>query len=652
MKYIEDAGLVKFDFLGLKTLTVLDNCVSLIRATGGDVDLTRLPLDDAATYEMIGQGDTVGVFQLESAGMRRVLRDVRPDRFEDIIALVALYRPGPMDNIDDYVARKHGRKQVDYYDERLKDILAETYGVIIYQEQVMQIAQALSGFTLGKADILRKAMGKKEASVMAGLRRDFVDGASARGMDVQKAERIFSTIEKFAGYGFNKSHAAAYALVAYQTAWLKTHHPRAFLAASMTQDINDQDRVKVFMDEAKRLAIPVLPPDINASSPVFCVEKQANGEQAIRYGLSALRYVGADAVRAMVTEREEKGAFLSVANFVERCAPPLLNRRMLESLIDGGGLDSLDGNRRKMHEAIGTLLAYGQAQASDAQAQQDALFEVDTKKINDQLMHKQQEDWSLSEKLAREFHVLGFYWSAHPLQPYDAFLQKNNIPSHEQFAENITREESRNGKLAACVVAYRRLPKDKGDERLTFLTLSDYGGTFDAAIFGDLWDKTSQHITKGAALLLSVRAFRRDDGMVRFSVKNLQPLTQKHEGVSPPQTPAQAPDAPPEVSPPQSDDSRRGEENGSNGNEKGKGNGKVVIELLDEGCLSRLEEHLSAIEDGDTQVFLRIRLSNGEARDVTRVTFALRDGGGWALDSLGVQRLRDVLGEDAVVKND
>jgi len=651
MKFIEDAGLVKFDFLGLKTLTVLDNCVSLIREAGGDVDIANLPLDDAATYKMIGEGDTVGVFQLESAGMRRVLRDVRPDRFEDIIALVALYRPGPMDNIDDYVARKHRRKEVDYYDERLQDILAETYGVIIYQEQVMQIAQALSGFTLAKADILRKAMGKKEMKVMSSLRRDFVDGAEARGMSQQKAEHIFSIIEKFAGYGFNKSHAAAYALVAYQTAWLKTHYPRAFLAASMTQDIQDQDRVKVFMDEAKRLTIRVLPPDINASRPTFRVEEQIATDSheaqsgggvaggAIRYGLSALRYVGMDAVTAIEHERDNQGAFVSVADFVERCAPPLLNRRMLESLIDGGALDSLEGNRRKMHEAISTLLAYGQAQASDAQSQQDALFEVDKQAINDQLMQKEQDDWSLSEKLAREFHVLGFYWSAHPLQPYEAFLQEKRIPSHDQLAETIARGESANGRLAGCVVNYRRLPADKGDDRLTFLTLSDNKGTFDAAIFGDLWDKTRQHITKGAALLLKVRGYRKDDGMVRFSIQNLEPLTHKHERTA---------------------HARKGVlqeqkhmdevEIKQDKAEKANGTATVVIELHDRACLPRLQEHLAAVGSGDTQVLLRIRLSdNGKAEDSHHVTFALKERGGWALDSSGVQRLRDALGEGADV---
>src|SRR5579864_5546801 len=302
MKWVELAGLVKFDFLGLKTLTVLSTCVTLLEQRGIALDLANLPLDDGATYQLLARGDTVGVFQLEGAGVRDMLKKLRPDRFEDIIAVVSLYRPGPMENIPRYIAVKHGEEQPDYLHPALEGLLKETHGIMIYQEQVMQIAQVLAGYTLGGADLLRRAMGKKIAAEMEAQRRAFIDGATARGVEARVAEHIFEQVAKFAGYGFNKSHAAAYALVAYQTAYLKANHPVEFLAASMTLDLGNTDKLNVFRGECDRLGIKLLPPDINRSAVTFAVEETSQGA-AIRYALAAVKGVGAQAMEQVVAER-------------------------------------------------------------------------------------------------------------------------------------------------------------------------------------------------------------------------------------------------------------------------------------------------------------------------------------------------------------
>jgi DNA polymerase-3 subunit alpha len=288
MKWVEPAGLVKFDFLGLKTLTVIDRSVRLIKRRGIDIDMARLPLDDEKTFRMLAKGDAAGIFQLESSGMRDVLKNLRPDAFEDIIALVALYRPGPMDNIPSYIKRKHGHETPDYMHEWLRPVLEETYGVIIYQEQVMQIAQILAGYSLGQADLLRRAMGKKKQEEMDAQRASFVQGASAKGVDPEQASFIFNLVDKFAGYGFNKSHAAAYALVSYQTAWLKANYPVEFLAASMTLDAGNTDKLNMFRRELERLSIPLLPPDINRSGVEFEVEQVEEGRFGVRYALAQL----------------------------------------------------------------------------------------------------------------------------------------------------------------------------------------------------------------------------------------------------------------------------------------------------------------------------------------------------------------------------
>ena len=369
MKWVEPAGLVKFDFLGLKTLTVIEKAVELIRKNGVDLDLSTIGLDDAASYELLARGDTAGVFQLESTGMRESLKKLRPDRFEDIIAMVSLYRPGPMDNIPTYIARKHELEVVEYPHPILEPILKETYGVIIYQEQVMQIAQELSGYSLGEADLLRRAMGKKIKAEMAKQRSRFVDGAVERGVKKSQAGYIFDLVDKFAGYGFNKSHAAAYALLAYHTAYLKANYPVQFLAATMTLDMGNTDKLAMFADEARRMEIKVLPPCVNASDAEFLPE-----DGGIRYALAALKNLGRGAVEAIVEVRDGGGPFTDLTDFASRIDPKSINKRGVESLASAGAFDRLERERAVVHANADKILSEAQRLANDKALGQNDLF--------------------------------------------------------------------------------------------------------------------------------------------------------------------------------------------------------------------------------------------------------------------------------------
>jgi DNA polymerase-3 subunit alpha len=374
MKYAEAAGLVKFDFLGLKTLDVLEKAIALIRKRGVQIDLSSIPLSDQATFDLLGRGDAVGVFQFEGSGMRDMLRNMKPDAFEDLIALVALYRPGPMENIPSYIARKHGKEQPDYLHEWLKPVLEETYGVIIYQEQVMEIAKILAGYSLGEADLLRRAMGKKIKAEMDAQKERFVNGAKEKGVDPERAAFIFELVEKFAGYGFNKSHAAAYALVAWHTAYLKANYPVEFIAASMTLDISNTDKLNVFRQECARQGISLLPPDVNKSEVEFSVEYDANGKGAIRYALAAVRNVGAAPMAQIVAERDKGGPFKSLFDFAGRVDPSALNKRMLENIAKAGAFDSLEKNRAKVIASLETLIRYSQSKAEERGSNQVSLF--------------------------------------------------------------------------------------------------------------------------------------------------------------------------------------------------------------------------------------------------------------------------------------
>ncbi len=429
MKYVEKAGLVKFDFLGLKTLTVIEKAQKLIRLREASFDIDRIPYDDTKTYEMLGHGDTVGVFQLESSGMRDVLKKMRADRIEDIIAIVALYRPGPMDNIPRYIACKKGEEEPDYLHPMLEPILKETYGIMVYQEQVMQIAQVLSGYSLGEADLLRRAMGKKIKAEMDAQKERFVSGAEKKGVDPKQADYIFELVQKFAGYGFNKSHAAAYAVVSYQTAYLKANYPVEFLAASMTLDMGNTDKLMLFRREAQRVGVKVIPPSINASGVDFAVSK---GQ--IVYSLAALRNVGAGAIEHLVRVREEGGPFRSLGDFAKRIDPKLVNKRALESLAKAGAFDALNPNRAQVLDAVESVLSMASRTASAAEAGQNDLF-GGMASTSDELVLPRRDAWLTMDKLAQEFEAVGFYLSGHPLDDYMRPLQKLGVDTWASFHE-------------------------------------------------------------------------------------------------------------------------------------------------------------------------------------------------------------------------
>src|SRR5471030_3146777 len=410
MKWVEPAGLVKFDFLGLKTLTVLDLAVKLLKQRSIELNLARLPLDDAKSYAMLAKGDVVGVFQVESQGMRRALVDMRPDRFEDIIALVALYRPGPMANIPTYCARKHGDEEPEYLHPLLEPILKETFGVIIYQEQVMQIAQVMAGYSLGDADLLRRAMGKKIRAEMEKQRAIFVAGSVKNGVPKGQAETIFELLAKFADYGFNKSHAAAYALVSYHTAYMKAHYPVEFLAASMTLELNNTDKLSEFRAEAVRLGIKVDPPSINRSGVAFTVEGNT-----IHYALAALKGVGAQAVEAIVAARAT-AKFADLGDFADRVNPRAVNKRVLESLAAAGAFDEFEANRARVLPAMDAVLARAQRAHDSAAIGQNELFGGGG--TREPIVLAQAEPWLPAEKLQREYDAVGFFLSGHPLDEY------------------------------------------------------------------------------------------------------------------------------------------------------------------------------------------------------------------------------------------
>ena len=504
MKYTENAGLVKFDFLGLKTLTMLAQAREILKSQKSDVDFARLPLDDRKSYELMARGDTVGVFQLESSGMRDVLRQMRPDAFEDIIALVALYRPGPMDNIPRYIACKHGRERPDYLYPTLEGILRETFGVIIYQEQVMQIAQILSGFSLGSADILRRAMGKKIKSEMQAQREAFVTGAVARGVDKGTAAQIFDLVDKFAGYGFNKSHAAAYALISYQTAWLKANHPLAFFAASMTLDLGNTDKLSIFRQDAQRLGIRLLPPDINRSGAGFTVERDSDGQGAIRYALGALRNVGAQAMAQVAEERRTQGAYRDVFDFMARSGRFGVNRRQLESLIRAGAFDSLEPSRRRLLDSIDLLLRHGGSRA-EADERQATLFGGDGGPAN-AVRLAEVPDWSSVERLANEFEAIGFYFSAHPLDEHADSLDRLGVTP---YGAHVAADAGGRLRLAGVVMRKQERTSAKGN-RYAFVQLSDKSGVFEIVVFSELLSSARDILEPGTRLFVS--ADSRPDG--------------------------------------------------------------------------------------------------------------------------------------------
>jgi len=531
MKWVEAAGLVKFDFLGLKTLTVLARALELIENGRGEtVDLSNLPLSDPKTFEMLSRGDTVGVFQLESSGMRDVLRNLKPDTFEDIIAVVALYRPGPMDNIPSYIRRKHHEEEPDYLYPTLEGILSETHGIIIYQEQVMQIAQELSGYSLGAADLLRRAMGKKIKEEMDKQRHIFVDGATARGVPKAKASHIFDLVNKFAGYGFNKSHAAAYALIAYQTAYLKANYPVEFLAASMTLDIHNTDKLNTFRQELDRLGIRLFGPDINASHEAFSVEvfdESGKRQRAIRYALAAIKNVGEAAMKDVVSEREQNGPFESVIDVSRRIDGSHLNKRQLENLARAGAFDRLNPNRKQMYEGVESILRHANASAEERSSEQMGLFGGKGGGMQRPLNLPDTPDWPPMERLKEEFEAIGFYLSAHPLDAYGKPLKQLKVT---RVADILAKGISGPVSMAGTVISKKERTSNKGS-RYAFVQMSDPSGMFEVTVFSETLALCRELLEVGNSLFLKAGA-QFDGESVRFTVQSLEALDRVAERVS------------------------------------------------------------------------------------------------------------------------
>ena len=518
MKYVEQAGLVKFDFLGLKTLTVLAKTVELLADRGVTVDLAKIPFDDELTFDLLGRGETIGVFQLESAGMIDVLRQLKPRAFEVIIAAVALYRPGPMANIPSYIKRTLGEEEPDYLYPTLEGILKETFGIMVYQEQVMQIGQELAGYSLGNADLLRRAMGKKIKKEMDEQRQIFVDGAVARNVPEAKSIDIFDQIAKFADYGFNKSHAAAYALVAYQTAYLKANYPVEFLAASMTLDLGNPDKINGFRLELDRLEISLLPPDINASDIAFTVDHRDAGQGAVRYALAAIKNIGEAAMRSLVEERRANGPFIDIDDFVGRLDVGDVNKRQIENLVRAGAFDGFTPNRRRLFDGVEALVRLAGAAQADRNSDQIGLFGGEDMPAL-RLELSDVPDWNPVERLRQEFDAIGFYLSAHPLDDYQRRLRANRVST---IADVLREGRSGPVNMAGTVIAKRERTSGKGN-RYAFIQMSDTSGVFEVTVFSEILSTSRDLLDVGNALFIKVSA-QFEGEAPRFTVLAIETL--------------------------------------------------------------------------------------------------------------------------------
>jgi DNA polymerase-3 subunit alpha len=522
MKIVEKIGLVKFDFLGLRNLTVIAKTLALIEQQGQTPpDLRKLDLDDEETYRLLSSGDTTGVFQLESSGMKDLLVRLKPECFDDVIALVALYRPGPMESgmIDDYVARKHGRKKVEYLVPELEPILKETYGVIVYQEQVMKIASALASYEMAEADDLRKAMGKKIHELMAGHRERFQKGAVDNGISTDKAKQMFDLMEKFGGYGFNKSHSAAYALIAYQTAFLKAHYPVEFLASLLTGEMHSIDGVVKFIAECRSHDITVLPPDINASQKEFTVD-----DGRIRFGLVAVKNVGEGAIDAIAEARQEK-EFVSLFDFCERVDLRKVNRRVIESLIKCGAFDCTGHKRSQMMAALETALEYGQRIQKEKNDLQMSLFGVGSSQLTINVPPMPEiTEWEEKQLLAMEKESLGFYLSGHPLKRHRAILDKFTNADSISIKENFDGLTVRIGGL----VRSTKIIKTRRGDLMAFVTIEDLHGAIEVTVFSRLYQQTNELLLEDQPVLVQGQ-LQKDEQSVKVIAETIIPIEKAEE---------------------------------------------------------------------------------------------------------------------------
>ncbi len=507
-KYVETASLIKFDFLGLKTLTVIQKSIDLINKKGIDLTAHSIPIDDKKTFDLMKAVNCVGVFQIESGGMKEVVKKLQPDRIEDIIALVALYRPGPMDDIPKYIACKHGLEKISYLHEKLVPILEETYGVMVYQEQVMQIAQTMAGYSLGQADILRRAMGKKNKEEMLAQQKRFIDGAVERGIKRPIAERLFEQMSKFASYGFNKSHSTPYGLLTYQTAFLKANYPMEFFAAVMTLDMTNVDKLFAYYQDAKNNNVKIIPPDINLSESDFTIDYDNN---LLHYSLAAIKGAGVSVVDGIVAERKANGDFKSIFDFAERMSSQkTVNRKTLENFIKAGVFDKLHPNRRQLLESLDDILSI------KADDDQFSLFQNSYPEL------KKVSEWSNIEKLQYEFIAIGFYVSSHPLQQYEALIKKFQIPS---IAEASKFSKTK----VVAVINTVTIKTTKNQNKFAIIQISDTSQTADVTLFGEVYSRSREILEVGNIVLIHLNCFN-NEGQVRFSADAIQKFDEKYNG--------------------------------------------------------------------------------------------------------------------------
>ena len=508
----ENAGLVKFDLLGLKTLSVIDKTVKMLNLKGKKIDIKKINLSDERVFSALSTGETTGLFQLESTGMREAIKQMKPNKFDDIIALVALYRPGPMNNIPIYNECKNGLKTPDYIHPSLEKILKPTYGIIIYQEQVMQIAQVLAGFTAGEADILRRAMGKKKRAELEKQKERFISGATSKGIKKDLANYIFTKIEPFAEYGFNKSHAAAYALIAYQTAYLKTFHKEEFIAATMSNELNNTSKLREFAEELRRLNVKLIRPNINT-----CFTDFKAGTGKIYYGLSAIKNVGRSAIENLINEREKNGPFKSLSNFVQRANSRDINKLQLEGLVKAGAFDDLEKSRSRLFNAIPYIIQYNKAINEDKDNKQSNLFQENKEDHNDLVLNKVT-PWSKKELLLEEFKSLGFYISDHPLGDYQSIFSGLNIISHKKFMENKSLKEAN---IAGTIMSLQEKKSSKGTP-FAILKLSDLDGEFEIFLFSENLVKNRDKLKESESFVFTLQKdISNTNNRLRVNVKSI-----------------------------------------------------------------------------------------------------------------------------------
>ncbi|MCB0264902.1 MAG: DNA polymerase III subunit alpha [Calditrichia bacterium] len=522
----EEIGLLKMDFLGLRTLTVISKCVDMVQKRGIKIDIDEIPLDDPATYEIFCDGSTVGIFQFESKGMQEYLRKLQPNRIEDLIAMNALYRPGPMENIDTYIDRKFGRQKMEYLHPLLEPILKETNGIIVYQEQVMRVASDLAGFSLGKADILRRAMGKKKLDLMAKMEVEFVEGCAKKNIDAKTAKEIYQLIFKFASYGFNKSHSAAYSILAYQTAYLKRHYPAEFMAATLTSEINDSKRLVVLIDECKRMGLEVVRPDIQYSGALFDVPE----DRKVSFGLTAIKGVGKGAIQTIIDARERVGSFTNIFDFAKELDLRACNKKVFEALVQAGAFDSLEGNRAQKFAVIEMALSFGQkCQEKEQNKSQISLFDMPSDNgdtLAESLLQYPPmpaiEEWPLKDKLQREKDLLGFYISGHPI---DKYANEIKLFSTVDWDKPETYRPGTVVKLPAMISILKRHMDRKG-RFMAFVTFEDKFNSFEGVVFSSTYEKYAEYLRDGEIVFVTGKVDDAGDQTLKMLVDEVIPMSE------------------------------------------------------------------------------------------------------------------------------